>query len=114
MLVAVSRRNGLPKNKRIRKRGKFCSGGHVGCASSFFLILSSLWYPSSDAAEVRFVIETRSLPTLALRYFAALPSMSFIPFAPFIAESSSQSRLLAQNNEQVRREKEQAGIDEDR
>src|SRR6266516_1030048 len=31
-----------------------------------------------------FLIETYSLPTLALRYLAALPSMSLIPFAPFL------------------------------
>jgi len=31
----------------------------------------------------------------------------------FIAESSSQSRLLLQHNEQVSYEKQQAGIDED-
>jgi hypothetical protein len=52
-----------------------------------FLILPFLRYPAPDPAEIRFV---------------------------FIAESSSQSRLLVQHNEQVRYEKEQAGIDQDR
>jgi hypothetical protein len=52
---------------------------------SYFSLLTSPWPPSPDPTEIRFV---------------------------FIAESSSQSRLLVQHNEQMSYEKEQAGIDE--
>jgi len=40
--------------------------------------------------------------------------MSFIPFAPFIAESTSESRLLVQHNEQVSYGKEQTCVEQDR
>jgi len=36
--------------------------------------------------------------------------MSLIPFAPFVAESSPQSRLLVQHNEQVSYEKEKQAL----
>src|SRR5215472_5903348 len=54
---------------------------------SSFLIFTSLRHPPSDPASVRFV---------------------------FIAESSPQSWLLVQHNEQMRYEKEHARIDEER
>ena len=40
--------------------------------------------------------------------------MSLIPFAPFIAESSSESRLLIQHNEEVSYDKEQTCVEQDR
>src|SRR6059036_87474 len=110
--------------------------------ASYFLNLTWPRQPAADAAEIRFVLKLtpcphslaatlaaftlitrtasclRQLPELRCRLPARFPiatcSMSLIPFAPFIAESSTQSRLLVQHNEQVSYEKEQAGIDQDR
>jgi len=47
-----------------------------------------------------FLIETRSLPALARRYLAALPSMSLIPVAPFLLRFGSCGR----NNSRPRQE----------
>ena len=55
--------------------------------NSSFLLLTFRRQAAADALEVRFV---------------------------FVAESSSQRRLLVQHNEQVSYEKEQASIDQDR